>query len=246
DLGPARRPVVRDRSPVLQPRRRPARRNPAADGGDHAALAGRLGPGALPPGAAEARGGRRLSFAAEALRPPGGFPSMAGRPAPERARPHREGAMTRLRSTLAGALSAALAISLIATAPAEARRGGSFGSRGFRTYSAPRPTASTPGYVAPVQRSMTPRTPGGFQPAAGAYAPGYAYPQRRPGFGGGLVGGLVAGGLIGAMMGHGFGWGGGYGGWGGGFGMGLFATLIQLLVLGFVISFLVGLFRRRS
>lgn len=158
--------------------------------------------------------------------------------------------MTRLRSTLMGALAAALAVSFTITSPADARRGGSFGSRGSRTYSAPRPTSTSPGYTAPVQRSMTPYTPGA-SPYGGAYrgAPNYmpgaspygAYPQRRAGFGTGLAAGLIGGGLLGAMMGHGWG-----GGWGvGGAGLGLFSTLFQLLILGLVISVVVGLFRRR-
>ena len=41
--------------------------------------------------------------------------------------------MSNLRTTLTGALTAALALSLVATSPADARRGGSFGSRGYRT-----------------------------------------------------------------------------------------------------------------
>ncbi|THD81128.1 MAG: hypothetical protein E7812_05345 [Phenylobacterium sp.] len=155
--------------------------------------------------------------------------------------------MTKLKSTLTGALTAALAFSLVVAAPADARRGGSFGSRGMRTYSAPRPTATTPGYVAPVQRSMTPGSPGGFQPGGQSYMPGGAlgYAPRRPGFGTGLMAGLVTGGLIGGLMGHGWGWGGGWG-MGGGMGGGFLPLLFQLVILGFVISLVMRLFRRRS
>jgi predicted lipid-binding transport protein (Tim44 family) len=153
-----------------------------------------------------------------------------------------------------GALAAALAVSFAVSSPADARRGGSFGSRGSRTYHAPRPTSTSPGYTGPVQRSMTPYTPGsqyggGYRAGAPNYMPGgayggYGYP-RRPGFGTGLAAGLIGGGLLGAMMGHGWG-----GGWGGGWGMGagglgLFSTLFQLLILGLVVSFVVSLFRRR-
>ncbi|MFL5296935.1 MAG: Tim44 domain-containing protein [Phenylobacterium sp.] len=159
--------------------------------------------------------------------------------------------MTRYTSRLAAAFGVALALGMLAADPADARRGGSFGSRGARTYSAPRSTATAPGYVPPVQRSMTPNS--GFN-GGGAYAPrpgypGYAGPayggSRFGGFGGGFLGGLVTGGLIGGMMGHG--WGGGYGGggWGGG-GGGLFTILIQLLILGFVVSWVLRLFRRRQ
>ncbi len=161
--------------------------------------------------------------------------------------------MSRLRSGLAAAFGVALAIGVLAADPADARRGGSFGSRGARTYSAPRSSATSPGYVPPVQRSMTPNN-AGFQPG-GAYAPRPNYapgynPYYRPspfgGFGGGFLGGLVTGGLIGGLFG-GHHWGGGWGGygWGGG-GGGLITVLIQLLVIGFIISLVMRMFRRRS
>jgi predicted lipid-binding transport protein (Tim44 family) len=156
--------------------------------------------------------------------------------------------MSRLRSRLAAAFGVALALGVLAADPADARRGGSFGSRGYRTYSAPRPTPTAPGYTAPVQRSMTPNTG-----VNGAYAPrpgyGYGYNPYRPspfgGFGGGFLGGLVTGGLIGGLFGHG--WGGGWGGmgWGGG-GGGLLTVLIQLVILGFILSFVMRMFRRRA
>jgi predicted lipid-binding transport protein (Tim44 family) len=138
-----------------------------------------------------------------------------------------------------GMIATGLALSLMATAPADARRGGSFGSRGMRTYSAPRETSVSPGYVSPVQRSMT--SPSAAPSSAPSYAPAYGQPTRSfgsrfGGFGGGLVGGLLAGGLIGAMMGHGMG-----GGWGGG---GLLA-LIQIAIIGGILWFLFGLFRRK-
>ncbi|MDB5446353.1 MAG: preprotein translocase subunit Tim44, partial [Phenylobacterium sp.] len=160
--------------------------------------------------------------------------------------------MSSSRSRLAAMMAGAIALSLTLGAPADARRGGSFGSRGARTYSAPRPTTSTPGYVAPVQRSMTaPAT--GVQPGAPGYAPAYGYgaapgfgqSRFRPGFGGGLLTGLVTGGLIGGLMGHG--WGGGVGGgWGGGGGGALFAGLFQIALLLLLGWFVVRLFRRRS
>jgi predicted lipid-binding transport protein (Tim44 family) len=160
--------------------------------------------------------------------------------------------MSKIRTTMTGALAAAVAVSLLATAPAEARRGGSFGSRGYRTYSAPRPTPTTPGYTAPVQRSMTPppaNNPNaprpGYQSTNPSYQPGQqgALAPRRPGFGTGLAAGLIGGGLLGAMMGHGWG-----GGWGAGMGAagGLFSTLFQLLLIGGLIWLAFRLFRRRS
>ncbi len=149
--------------------------------------------------------------------------------------------MTRFNFLMARVLVTALALSALWIQPADARRGGSFGSRGSRTYFAPAPTSSSPGNVAPIQRSMTTRPTTAQAPA---YAPQPVQPtpgSRFGGFGGGLMGGLLAGGLIGGLMGHGMGgFGGGMGG--GGFLMGL----IQLALLGGAIWFVVGLFRRNS
>jgi predicted lipid-binding transport protein (Tim44 family) len=136
-----------------------------------------------------------------------------------------------------------LVVALSAVGSAEARRGGSFGSRGYRTYSAPRSTYTAPSYVAPVQRSMTPRTQQPY--GAPAYAPRpYGYPQpQRGGFlrnwGGPIVGGLLAAGLFGMLMGHGFG--GGFGA-----GIGLMALVVQLAVIALVIGLVGRLFRRRG
>src|ERR1700744_2510956 len=110
-----------------------------------------------------------------------------------------------IRSKIAAALGVVLAVGLLAVSPADARRGGSFGSRGSRTYSQPAPTATSPGYTGPVQRSMTGPQAGGFQPGASTYRPGYApgyNPGQLGGFrGGGFLGGLVAGVLIGGLFG---------------------------------------------
>jgi predicted lipid-binding transport protein (Tim44 family) len=91
---------------------------------------------------------------------------------------------------------------------ADARIGGgrsSFGSRGFRTFSTPPATRTTPGSVAPIDRSIT--QPGGLA-RPNAAAPGIGGAFNRPGlFGGGLLGGLAAGflgaGLFGLLFGHG-------------------------------------------
>ena len=156
-----------------------------------------------------------------------------------------------VRSKFAHALIAVIGVACLVVSPADARRGGSFGSRGSRTYAAPRETTITPRSIAPVQRSMTQPSANGAMPAGspgqlqGYGTPSYAQPRpggRFGGLGGGLVGGLIAGGLIGSMMGHGGGWGGGYGGMGGS----LIISLIQLLALGGLIWFVVGLFRRKS
>ena len=152
--------------------------------------------------------------------------------------------MTRSKKSLAAALGIALVLGGLAAGPADARRGGSFGSRGARTYSAPRSSYVSPTTPGPVQRSMTsPSSPS--QPGvAPSYAPAFG---QRPGggffrgAGGGFLGGLLAGGLIGGLMGHGFG--GGWGGMGGGGGL---TILIQLLILGGIVWLVVGFFRRRQ
>ncbi len=153
------------------------------------------------------------------------------------------------KSKLMAVLGAALCIGLVSLDTADAaRRGGSFGSRGSRTYQAPRTTQTAPQQAAPIQRSMTQPTPGQQAarpgtPAAnrqGAQAP---QQQRRGGFlgglGGGLLGGLLAGGLIGALMGNGFG--AGMAGFG--------AMLMQIALiagLAFLAFSLFKMFRRRQ
>ena len=159
--------------------------------------------------------------------------------------------MPNTRSKFFTVLTAAIAVAGLIGAPAEARRGGSFGSRGSRTYSAPSQTSMMPRYGAPVQRSMTPPSANGPASIGGPFRlqgqTAQSYQQSRPlgrfgGFGGGLVGGLLAGGLIGSMMGHGGGWGMGSGGMGGG----LLISLIQIAVLGGIAWFVIGFFRRRA
>lgn len=49
-----------------------------------------------------------------------------------------------------------VAFTLVSVDFADARRGGSFGSRGTRTFQAPAPTRTAPNQTAPVERSMTP------------------------------------------------------------------------------------------
>jgi predicted lipid-binding transport protein (Tim44 family) len=141
------------------------------------------------------------------------------------------------------ALLALAVIATLAAGPADARRGGSFGSRGSRTYSAPSSTSLTPGYTPPVSRSMT--APSAASPYAPQYNQGYQPGFQRPGmfggFGGGMLTGLVAGGLIGHFFGHGYGY-----GMGGGGGGGMLAVLFQLALLGGAIWLLFRLFAGRS
>lgn len=132
-----------------------------------------------------------------------------------------------------------LAVTLTAVDFAEARRGGSFGSRGLRTYSAPAPTPTAPRNVAPVERSMTPR-PATDPSGTAVRSPGAQQQAARPGglfggFGGGLLGGLLAGGLIGMMFGGGFG------------GMaGFLGLIVQIAVIALLAMLAMRLLRGRS
>ncbi|WOK36230.1 Tim44 domain-containing protein [Sphingomonas sp. C3-2] len=149
--------------------------------------------------------------------------------------------MKRIKTGNLGALALALTVAVMLSAPADARRGGSFGSRGARTHSTPPATAVAPKQTAPVQRSMTEnKTPAGTPQAGAANA---AKPAAAAGaaskFGGmkGLVGGLLMGGLIGALLG------GGLGALGG---AGALMALFQILLIGGLIFFAIRFFRRKS
>lgn len=152
--------------------------------------------------------------------------------------------MPALTTKLGSALGIALALSLVAADAADARRGGGgMGSRGTRTYTPPPPTRTAPQQAAPIDRSMTQRSPeqgSAARPATPANAAAQAPGQRRGGmfggFGGGLLGGLLAGGLIGALMGNGF-----------GTGAGAFMSMfLQLALILGVVWLAMKLFRRRQ
>jgi predicted lipid-binding transport protein (Tim44 family) len=125
-----------------------------------------------------------------------------------------------------------MVFSLAVVGDAEARMGGSFGSRGMRTYSAPPVTTTAPYAAAPIQKSMT--TPGKPNVGTQAAQVGQSRPGFWGGFGGGLLGGMLFSGLFGMMFGAGF----------GGFG-GVFTAIIQILLLGWLISWAVRRFSRR-
>lgn len=132
-------------------------------------------------------------------------------------------------------LSMVLSLSLAAEADAARRGGGSFGSRGARTYQAPPPTKTAPGQVQPIQRSMTSpqQAPAAAnRPMAGAPA---AAAARRPGFfGNPLVRGLMLGGLIGLLLGHGFGG-----------AAGMLGMILQIALVAIAAMLLFKLFARR-
>ncbi|WFU14962.1 TIM44-like domain-containing protein [Bradyrhizobium sp. CB3481] len=107
--------------------------------------------------------------------------------------------------TLAIILSVALPLAIsIEAADARVGGGGSSGSRGSRTYSAPPSTTTAPGTAQPMNRTFTqPGNPGMGTPAAGAPNRGGFF--NRPGMGmlGGLAAGFLGAGLLGMLFGGG-------------------------------------------
>ena len=114
--------------------------------------------------------------------------------------------MFRLRSRPLLALCALAAVLAFAVTDADARagRGGSFGSRGGQTFSAPPSTATSPS-ARPIERSMTqPGQPGSTlaqRPPVSSPVSGFL---NRPGFLGGMFAGFLGAGLLGMLFGHGF------------------------------------------
>jgi len=133
-----------------------------------------------------------------------------------------------------GLLAVVVALSLaLAPGVADARAGGggSFGSRGGFTYSAPPATNTAPYSASPIQRSLTPSP--SYNYGSGYGAPGY----YRSGFGSGLLGGLLGVGLGSLLFGHGFGFGGFFG---------LFGFLFRILIVVLIVRWLLRLFRGAS
>jgi len=109
-----------------------------------------------------------------------------------------------LIKAMAVALSLALPV-MLAMSSADARigGGGSSGSRGTRTFSAPPSTSTAPSAAQPMQRTITqPGSPGMNAPAAAANRGGFF---NRPGMGmlGGLAAGFLGAGLLGMLFGGG-------------------------------------------
>src|SRR3954470_11186069 len=106
--------------------------------------------------------------------------------------------------TIAIVLSLAVPV-MFAVSAADARvgGGGSSGSRGGRTFSAPPSTSTAPNAAQPFNRTMTqPGSPGMAAGAAGAAKGGFF---NRPGMGmlGGLAAGFLGAGLLGMLFGGG-------------------------------------------
>jgi predicted lipid-binding transport protein (Tim44 family) len=153
--------------------------------------------------------------------------------------------MRRPASLLAAVAAVALAL---APALADARPGGggSSGSRGGRTYSAPPPTNTAPSQARPFDRTMTePSRPGVGQPGVAQPRPPIGQPNPAGGFFSrspfmaGLMGGLIGVGLGGLLFGHGL-----FGGFTG------FASflglLLQIALIGGLVFLLVRLLRGRG
>ena len=126
---------------------------------------------------------------------------------------------------LAILLSLVTAFSVISVDTAEARRGGSFGSRGVKTFQSVPATKTSPNVTAPVQNTRA--TPSPANAASRSQAP-----QNTGLFGGGLMRGLFLGGLFGLFLGTGF----------GGMG-GMLSLLFQLALIGGLLWLFFG--RRR-
>jgi predicted lipid-binding transport protein (Tim44 family) len=141
------------------------------------------------------------------------------------------------RSRVMIALAAALVFAGSAAEARVGRGGGSFGSRGARTWSAPPSTNTAPGSASPIQRSQIPNQGPAYN-RPGTPAPNVAQP-RRFGFGTGLMAGLFGAGLFGLLMGNGF--------LSGLSGLGSFlGLLLQIGLIVLLVRFAMSWFRRRQ
>jgi predicted lipid-binding transport protein (Tim44 family) len=138
--------------------------------------------------------------------------------------------------TLAVLMALAMPLVLAVSSSVDARPGGggSMGSRGSRTFSAPPPTATAPNAVQPMQRSIT--QPGMKAPAAAPAGGGFF---NRPGLLGGLAAGFLGAGLLGMLFG---------GGLFSGLGSlsSIFGLVIQLGLLYLVVRFAMSWWQRRN
>lgn len=142
--------------------------------------------------------------------------------------------MKRKATYSAAALALLLALSpgLAYARPGE---GGSMGSRGSRTWSAPPPTRTSPYSASPMERSIAPRQAPGYNAPYTSNGMGMA-PRRHP-FLTGFAGGLLGAGLFGLLSGHGL-----FGGVHGLFGV--IGLLIQIALGILIIRWLIGMFVR--
>ncbi len=150
--------------------------------------------------------------------------------------------MLRFLAQKRGSLISIILAALLALAPAiaEARMGGggSFGSRGSRTWSAPPSTRTAPGTASPFERSDTPR-PGYGAGQPGWNSPAYGGSSFGRGLLGGLAGGLLGAGLLGMLTGNGF-----FGGIGGL--MSVIGFLMQIALIVFLARLAFAWWQRRN
>jgi predicted lipid-binding transport protein (Tim44 family) len=141
---------------------------------------------------------------------------------------------------IAVVLSLALPLMLaISAADARVGGGGSSGSRGGRTFSAPPSTSTAPNAAQPFNRTMTqPGTPGVGAPAAAGAAKGGFF--NRPGMGmlGGLAAGFLGAGLLGMLFGGGL-----FGGLGGL--SSIIGLLLQICLIVIVVRLAMSWWQRR-
>src|SRR5712671_1333040 len=124
----------------------------------------------------------------------------------------------------------------IPSADARIGGGGSSGSRGARTFSAPPSTSTAPGTAQPFNRTMTqPGSPGIGAPAAAGR--GFF---NRPGMGmlGGLAAGFLGAGLLGMLFGGGM-----FGGLGGL--SSIFGLILQIGLIVLLVRFAMSWWQRR-
>ena len=157
--------------------------------------------------------------------------------------------MIRKPTSILVAILAAGLVLLPALVEAKAGRGGSFGSRGTRTYQAAPPTQTAPS-AAPVQRSVTPpaQTQAAPTTAARPGAPAGAPAAAQGGFFNrpfmpALMGGLIGMGIGGLLFGGGLFGEGGLGAMGFG---GLVGLLLQLALVFFIVRLAMNFFRNRQ
>jgi predicted lipid-binding transport protein (Tim44 family) len=131
---------------------------------------------------------------------------------------------------------------ILASGPAEARagRGGfGFGSRGARTFDAPKSTPTAPRPAAPIERSATPVQPAAPAARAGVNQPAAMAPGGMFRRGGGFLGGFLGAGLIGMLLGYGL--------FGGLAGLGsILGLLLQVGLVALLVAFVWRAFQRRQ
>ncbi len=140
------------------------------------------------------------------------------------------------------ALVAIAALGSAATVEARSGRGGSLGSRGANTFSAPPATNTAPRPAQPLERTTA--QPGQFAPnPAGQVRPGIPSPAPSRGlfggFGGALMGGLIGAGIFGLLSGSGL-----FSGLSG-FGS-IFGLMMQFALIGGLVYLAVRFFRGRQ